>query len=407
MREIEVSSWRAANFESVSAVCCIYVVVLALLNFSAPRKRPHDFPRAVATYLSWVGIMIYRSRKHRIRSTRIRGFSLVELLTVIAVIGLLLSFLMPAIQVSRESARKAHCSNNLKQIGLAMHGFESTYGHFPPMNSDQIPIGLTLAEMVALHSYPLSAQYCILPQLDQSALYSSIDLKGDIWNWVADPPTSLKNAVALSTSIPVFSCPSDTRRAGGLNYLISFGTSSQGYTTPDHLPPNSAIAGVGCGGYGGKGASAAAVSDGQSNTVAFAERLLGDQVVASFCPYRNVALLSPSGPPPLLPDDFVSLCSQYVSSTADHTSFGGIGWLFHCSGITAYNHIMSPNSRIPDCGIGSTRAFITTYTARSFHSQGAFTLYVDGSVRFSSDATDLNVWRAIGTINGAERGLIP
>src|SRR5437588_5309567 len=117
--------------------------------------------------------------------SRRSGFSLIELLVVIAVISTLIGLLLPAVQKMREAASRVKCQNNLKQIGLACHLYESAHGRFPP--SRQEGEGQSWA-------------FIILPQLEQNNLYTA---------WPAATPIyRLENAAALQTAVPVYFCPS-------------------------------------------------------------------------------------------------------------------------------------------------------------------------------------------------------
>ena len=155
--------------------------------------------------------------RNQLRSQQ--AFTLVELLVVIAIIGILVGLLLPAVQAAREAARRMQCSNNLKQIGLATHNFESTFRYLPPAfigdNSDAVNSWATWPAL-------------ILPQMEGSNQYNLIDLHLR----VADQP-----AAAYQTQSPNFLCPSrppavlstgDFASPGGAltDYAASFGTAA-------------------------------------------------------------------------------------------------------------------------------------------------------------------------------------
>src|SRR3954463_6530425 len=99
---------------------------------------------------------------------RRRGFTLIELLVVIAIIAILIALLLPAVQQAREAARRTQCRNNMKQIGLAMHNYESTFRVFPPGRSG------TAAVSATGNTEYLSGFAFLLPYLEQTALYNSL-----------------------------------------------------------------------------------------------------------------------------------------------------------------------------------------------------------------------------------------
>jgi len=127
---------------------------------------------------------------------RSTGFTLVELLVVIAVIGILIALLLPAVQAARESARRSSCANNLKQFGVAMHNYHDAHHILPRDNypTVQNPIGAIKA------SWTWGAM--VLPHVEQSGLYGRFNFKLE--------PADAANSVLAGTVLPVFRCPSET-----------------------------------------------------------------------------------------------------------------------------------------------------------------------------------------------------
>ncbi|QDV34803.1 DUF1559 domain-containing protein [Tautonia plasticadhaerens] len=199
-----------------------------------------------------------------------RGFTLIELLVVIAIIGVLIALLLPAVQSAREAARRAQCTNNLKQLGLALHNYESASAGFPPgivTTTSNLPD--EFSTWVAW-----SPQSMLLPYLEQQPLYNAANFN---WAccWYGDE-AYVTNSTVVFTRIAAFLCPSDGN-AGVQNinsYYASLGTTIHRYG-----PPNGDTTGPftlynsqsRSGRYG-----ISDLKDGTSNTIAFGEGLVGD-----------------------------------------------------------------------------------------------------------------------------------
>ncbi|TWT31596.1 DUF1559 domain-containing protein [Blastopirellula retiformator] len=130
-----------------------------------------------------------------------KGFTLVELLVVIAIIGVLIALLLPAVQQAREAARRMQCTNNLKQVMLATHNFESTYGHIVP--GTQRGDGTGTPDLAAHWGWGAF----LLPFIEQSAMYDQLDL-----NNLQDPTNHLRSAIGDATKLAVIQTPIDGYR---------------------------------------------------------------------------------------------------------------------------------------------------------------------------------------------------
>ncbi len=219
-------------------------------------------------------------------ATRGRGFTLVELLVVIAIIGVLVALLLPAVQAAREAARRSSCSNNLKQVAIALHNHHDTHNRFPPgAGNDQQPFG-TQSTINANAQWGSSWMVYILPYLEQSNVYD---------NWQLNTQSGYTNAnninIAVTVTIKPYRCPSSPVpermvSRGGLNPTLKMmnvsytgiaGSVNDGLVTPGVSATIPAYAATCCNGTGnlvtdngilhsGSKHTFANIIDGSSNT---------------------------------------------------------------------------------------------------------------------------------------------
>ena len=136
-----------------------------------------------------------------------RGFTLVELLVVITIIGILIALLLPAVQAAREAARRMQCSNNLKQLALALHTYHDTWDKFPPSSVWRNSIGkldASVTNNLTASNYYETWCIMILPQMEQQALHDRFDLRSPITG-----TSNAANQAARSTQIAAMLCPTD------------------------------------------------------------------------------------------------------------------------------------------------------------------------------------------------------
>ncbi|MBI5761704.1 MAG: DUF1559 domain-containing protein [Planctomycetales bacterium] len=291
-----------------------------------------------------------------------KGFTLIELLVVIAIIAILIALLLPAVQQARESARRAQCLNNLKQIGLAMHNYESTYRMFPTRTTGTANGRRRHALMPRL-----------LPYLDQDSVYNQYNFN-DHWY---DP----SNANVQKIQIAAFKCPStpSNNRMATTTYMgFSGPRACTDYATMNLV--NGALTGTGLidtKSEGGDGilrddfdrATIGGVLDGTSNTELMTEN---------------------AGRPDL----------WVKGSLVSTNTVSGAGWAdfqqdfdLHGTNVTSAITVTQPGS----IAINATN----NNEIYSFHVGGAFVLFADGRVRFLSENTNL---RVIAKITTARKG---
>ena len=309
------------------------------------------------------------------------GFSLLELLVVVGIIGTLLSLLGPGVQSAREAARSIECRSRLRQLGIGLHN----YAH---VHSDSLPpASLYFTALPAGTVYPrnLSMQAQLLPYLEQVSVWDTIDLAEDGIGATQEPVLSARNASLLSLPLDLFCCPSDRVRAGGNSYRACRGSSPDAHTAP----AKGSLLGI----ARWSGVRLSQITDGLSRTAAFSERVVGDFDRARFSPWRDRAMVAALHFP-VSPDDGLDVCSRTPAVPREHFSSDGSTWLLTDWSQTLYNHAMPPNSSVPDC--------LHVVTARSQHPGGVHVLACDGSVRIVGDDVSKDVWRALASADGGE-----
>jgi len=331
-----------------------------------------------------------------IMSSRRRGFTLIELLVVIAIIAVLIALLLPAVQSAREAARRAQCVNNLKQLSLAAHNYESVQGSLPPGKK-----GCCWGTFM----------HFLLPYVEQSAMANSFNFMGSTTSAVAVEAKlryeGAANSTISSARISTFLCPSDTYGGGvkynnstSHNYGVNFGNTSHNqadYTvggtvysfggapfsdmgapltdnpaaaTPLPLPP---IAGT---------VKFSAITDGTSNTAMIGEMIIGQGTGGTYKATYDLRGFTWWGFAP-----------YFTGFLAPNSSLPDI--------LQSTGYCVTPYPNNPPCA-GTTTALPMMNALRSRHSGGVNSSFCDGSVKFIKNSISLSVWRALTSAAGGE-----
>ncbi|MFO0865207.1 MAG: DUF1559 domain-containing protein [Gemmataceae bacterium] len=314
-------------------------------------------------------------------SYRRSGFTLIELLVVIAIIAVLIALLVPAVQKVREAAARAQCQNNLKQIGLALHGYHDVYQGLPPgCTTDQAPYG-------SGGGWGSSWKVFILPYIEQGPMYSKWQFTGN-----SGYTNATNMPLTHNVTIGIYRCPSSVLPAfyasSNNNGAIQMIGSYTGIAGSDLDTTNSSGNGVNSAGgclFATSKISLLSITDGTSNTI-----LVGEQ-----SDHLRDANRAP------IPGAYTAITSQGphgwtmgTDSTAVGNAYGGR--TFNCTTVVyKINQIGMSDSG----GTGNNTGL--NIPLSSNHTGGINVLLGDGSVRFLSDATDITVLkRSCGRADG-------
>ncbi len=325
-----------------------------------------------------------------------KAFTLVELLVVIAIIGVMVGLLLPAVQAAREAARRMSCQNNLKQLGLALHNYESSFKMFPPST---VALGGSASQ-------PWSGQAFLLPYLEGNSTFEKINFSVGYHHAINQslfPPSGIS-----ATRVPMLICPSEPEDRARIST-----TTNQ----PEHYPLNYAL---NMGRYfifdpvtQREGGAAFAPNsrmkpnaflDGLSNTIALSE-------VKAFNPRFHDSVLPTTEPAT------ADAVAGTISGGSWAESSGHTEWVCGRAIHVGFTTTFSPNTRVPyvsggrtfDIDVTSSRegrnttdATYAVITSRSYHVGQVHSAMMDGSVRGVTNSVDLNLWRSIGTRAGRE-----
>ncbi len=309
-----------------------------------------------------------------------RGFTLVELLVALSIIGVLLGLLIPAVQVAREAARRAECISNLRQIGIAMNAYHSVHNMFPTLLPDRS------GHYGANH---LSELVFLLPHLEQTVLYNSVNMS---FATIDSPETPLvENGTARRARVSAFLCPSDGEPQHRNSYRFNRGRfrarPGVSFDGPFYFPVLP---------------SATSITDGLSRTAFVSERVGGSFEVGSWSPRRDLRYPDAPGYMIMSDETFIPFCLSHEPAVWNVVA--GRYWFYGGFVNCNYNHNGSPNDKRPSCFDGGPGNWSAGGLSppRSYHPNGVNVLLGDGHVEWIGDSIQTEAWQAMGTHNAGD-----
>ena len=308
--------------------------------------------------------------------------TVVQVLIVVAVIGILLGLLLPAIQRARATARTVQCKDNLRQLGVATQTYTSSGRAFPRRMMD------------------------LLPHIEQTPLYHRL----------VEFETKVKATGAAGIShaelgsVTSFTCPVDGVPLPFATYFLNDGTkfrvTSADYPDPNGIAPPFVLSGS----EFLKKTPVSGVTDGLSQTALYSERIQSTsnlfRVGERPHPERRLSWPLPGtvNTPEELHSRYLQQTNWPLAASPDEllNRISKVGSLDIISKYAHYNHVLPPNTRPVFAEPSLSTPSPISKPATSFHRAGVNVAFCDGHVQFISDAIDIEVWRAIGTRNGKE-----
>ncbi len=334
-----------------------------------------------------------------------QGFTLIEALVIIGITSILVSLLLPAVQSAREAARRASCQNNLYQIGLALHRYDTDSQCYPICNTTWgIRSKVDPSATETVYEGCFSPQVRLLPYLDLPDIYDAVNFSAGtipIDNFSVGPTPLMQSlfslqSTALRVRVSTFLCPSDGGpfAGSGNNYRANVGLGPNCCEWAEYRDSgNGFLLEIGL-------VRPSYVTDGLSHTAAFSERLRGSGQSDRPVPSRD---FWPMYPGAVSANQLLQSCRVSAHPVAKSVfTIGGQWWFWLGREQTLYTHTQVPNGRVPDCLMPHAILSMGMTTARSWHRGGINMLMADGSVRFVHERIDLSTWRAFGTRNGGE-----